>query len=550
MEDMEAATIVARPRFDDIEEPEPEASAPAGAAPENGPGPDPRAARARIRRRYAGLERGAAEQGVPADDAARPDPGGRGARDAIAPAAVGRDEDGRDGDEREEDWRDSKEHDGKGHDDDWRDEDERDDDERDDDERDDDDDESGDGGRARAGRPSDRGRGGAKARPRSAAATGAAGYRYDDEDRPGADLDDDALIDELHRTYSRAYRGRQGWSPGALWDSVRYAFRLARKTAGRTVAVRRLTRERAERERVRQDQLRDLGELALSSDALDSPLLDEYRDQLAALQKDQEMREDEVEALNRRIEEARREHADDERRRAGEIEELEGRIENAESRLRPVEADYRNALKKARAAEEDARALEQQIDRGKGELNQLAKRSDAEASEEAARLRARLERWSSEREGLQQEVPRLQAKAADLEPEIERLRQEAQQARQDLRDHRDAGLQKEAEHKREQQRLEAEVERIRVVIENLGNQRRTLYLDCGRQLDIDRPDHARLEESYQQLDDTAASIHRIDQEREIAQAKPDSPDWSALTRAGVALGGVFLILIILMLAFS
>jgi predicted nucleic acid-binding Zn-ribbon protein len=329
---------------------------------------------------------------------------------------------------------------------------------------------------------------------------------------------------------------------------VRYAFRLAGKKAGRTMAIRRLTRERAERERIRQNQLGELGELALSVTHLDSALLDEYREPLAALRKEQEMREDEVEALNNRIEESRREFAEDERRRAAEIEELEGRIEDAESRLRPVESDYRNALKKARAAEEDARALGQQIDRGKAELNQLGKRSGTE--EEASRLKARVERWISEREGLNQEVPRLQAKAADLEPEIERLREEAQKARQDLRDHRDAALQKEAESRREQQRLQAEVERIRVAIENLGSRRRNLYLDCGRQLDIDRPDHQRLDPIYQELDETVESIRRIDQELEMAEATPTPPDWSALTRAGVALGGVFLILILLMLAFA
>lgn len=313
------------------------------------------------------------------------------------------------------------------------------------------------------------------------------------------------------------------------------------------MAVRRLRRERAERERVRQDQLSELGEVALSLRDLTTPLLDDYRDRLVELHHEQEMREDEVDALTQRLEESRRDFSRDDRQHAVDTEEIEGRIKSGEDRLRPVESDFRSALKKARAAEEDARALGQQIDRARAELSQLSSRTGT--GEEMARLKARADRWTSERDGLLQEVPRLEAKAAELEPEIDRLRKEVERSRQDLQDHRDAGLQAEAEYKREKQRLEGEIERIRVAVETLATERRSLFLECGRQLDIDRPAHDHLEDIYQELDTTAVEIRRIDQEVEIAQAKP-GPDWNALTRAGVVLGGFFLILLLVIVAAS
>ncbi len=360
--------------------------------------------------------------------------------------------------------------------------------------------------------------------------------------------EDDALLAELARTYSREYTGREGWSPGALLDSTSYAFRLLGKKAGRTMAIRRLRRERTEREQVRQDQLTELGEVALSLRDLDTPLLQDYRDRLTELRQEQEMREDEVDALNHRIEESRRERTAAERQHTADTEEIEGQIKQAEDRLRPVEVDYRTALKKARAAEEDARALGQQIDRARAELHQLSNRSGS--GEEVTRLKARVDRWGVERDGLLQEVPKLESRAAELEPEIDRLRKEAERCRQDLRDHRDAGIQAEAEHKREKQRLEGEVERIRIAIENVATARRTLFLECGRQLDIDRPAHDHLEEIYQELDTTAGDIRRIDQEVEIARSKPGPPDWNAVTRAAVVLGGLFLLVILVILAAS
>ena len=64
-----------------------------------------------------------------------------------------------------------------------------------------------------------------------------------------------------------------------------------------------------------------------------------------------------------------------------------------------------------------------------------------------------------------------------LEPEIERLRKEVERCKNAARDHREEALTAEAEHKREVQRLEGEVERIRVGIENIDGQRRGLFTE-------------------------------------------------------------------------
>jgi len=355
--------------------------------------------------------------------------------------------------------------------------------------------------------------------------------------------DEDALLAEIAERYSRAYGGRAGWSPGAMLDSLLYAGRLARRHAGKPLALRRLRQTRAARVRLRQDQLSELGEIALALRDLDTPLLDTYRERLLDLHKEEELREDEIDALNQRIEEARRDFARATRQHQTEAEALDAAIREAEEALRPAEAEHRAALKTARAALEDTRALEQQIDRARAELHRLSKTPGQ--GDETARLEARMERWTAERDTLVRELPRLEAKAADMEPELSRLRKERDRRRQALRDHREAGMQAEAEHKRERSRLRAEVERIRVAVEQLAADRRALYLECGRQLDIDRPDHDHLEEVYREIDATAAEIRRIDQEMEIAQSSPGQPDWAALGRAAAVLGGLLLIIVLI-----
>jgi len=366
--------------------------------------------------------------------------------------------------------------------------------------------------------------------------------------RLAGNAEDDFVMSELSKQYSREYTGRAGWSAGAIADSVAYALRVAGRTAGRTMALRRLRKEREGRERLRSEQLTELGEVALSLRDLDSVLLDDYRSRLLELHQDQEMREDEVDSLNQQIETARRDQIQFERNAQTESDELESQAKLAEEKLRPVETGYRTALKAARSAEEDARALSKQIDHARAELSRT---SGAETSgDEAARLKGRMERWTSERDGLTRQVPHLEEKAAALEPEIARLRKETERCKNAVREHRDANHQQQAEHKREVQRLEGEAERIRVAIENISGQRRTLFQECGRQLDIDRPDHDHLEEIYGELDATAAEIRRFDHEIEIAESKPEPLDVGALTRAAVALCGVISIVSLFIYAIS
>jgi hypothetical protein len=360
--------------------------------------------------------------------------------------------------------------------------------------------------------------------------------------------EDDLVLSEVAKQYSREYTGRAGWSGGAIADSVTYAFRVVGRTAGRTMAIRRLRKERERRERIRAEQLSELGEVALSLRDLDNALLDDYRNRLLELHQDQEMREDEVESLNQQIETSRRNFIQTERHGQTESDELESQIKLTEETLRPVETSYRSAMKAARSAEEDARALARQVDHARGELSGM---SGAEGSgDEAARLKARVERWTSERDGLLREVPRLEEKASALEPEIERLRKETERSKTSAREHRETVLQQEAEHKREVQRLEGEVERIRVAVQNISGQRRSLFQECGRQLDIDRPEHDHLEEIYGELDATATEIRRFDHEIEIAQAKPEPMDFGALTRAAVALCGVIIVVSLFIYAIS
>jgi len=360
--------------------------------------------------------------------------------------------------------------------------------------------------------------------------------------------EEDLMLSQVAMQYSREYTGRVGWTGGAIVDSVTYAFRVVGRTAGRTMAIRRLRKERERRERIRTDQLSELGEVALSLRDLDNALLDDYRNRLLELHHDQEMREDEVDSLNQQVETSRRNFTQAERHGQTESDELESQTKLTEENLRPVETGYRAAMKAARGAEEDARALARQIEHARRELNGM---SGAEASgDEAGRLKARVEHWTSERDGILREVPRLEEKAAALEPEIERLRKETVRSKAAEREQREATLQHEAEHKREVQRLEGEVERIRVVIQNISGQRRNLFQECGRQLDIDRPAHDHLEEIYGELDATATEVRRFDHEIEIAQAKPEPLDFGALTRAAVALCGVIIVISLFIYAIS
>ena len=127
---------------------------------------------------------------------------------------------------------------------------------------------------------------------------------------------------------------------------------------------------------------------------------------------------------------------------------------------------------------------------------------------------------------------------------IEQLRKELARAQQARRDHREEGVKREAEHRRERSRLMQEMERLNVVKAALSATRRGIWLDCGRQIEIDRPTHDRLEEIYHVIDHTAVEIRRIEKEIEIARSRPDPPSWDALKRAGVALSVVFVLVIL------
>lgn len=365
--------------------------------------------------------------------------------------------------------------------------------------------------------------------------------------KPGpASDEDDALMAEIARGYSREYLGREGWNAGAIWDSVRYTFRMAGKRAARPLAARRLRRERTARERIRQDQLTDLGELALGLRELENEPLEGFRDRFLEIQQEEEMREEELEEERRRLEDAERAFAEAERKHALQEEEEGAELAGLQDQLRPEEAAYRGALKKAQAADEDARAIAQQMDRAQSELRTLSQRPGS--GQEVARLRARVDRWSSERDALLAEAPRLAAMADDLLPRIDQLRKEVARAKQNLRDHREAWAQREAEHRRERNRLGQEMERLGVAKEGLAGKRRALWLECGRQLDIDRPSHDHLEESYQALDRIGIEIRRIDEEIAIATAPPGPHNYDAFIRAGVALSVGLLLFILILLA--
>lgn len=357
-----------------------------------------------------------------------------------------------------------------------------------------------------------------------------------------ADPDDDALLAEISRGYSREYRGREGWSAGALWDSLSYTFRLAGRSASRPLAIRRLQRERAARERVRQDQLVQLGELALGLTDLKTPVLDEFRDRLLEIDQEVEMREEEREELNTRLADADRDHAAAERQHALVDQELTAQCNSAEEQLRPEEAAHRNAMTKARAAEKDALALGQQIDRAQAELRALGQRPGS--GQEVARLKDRIGKWEADRRILEEEAPRLAEKAERLLPEIELHRKEVARAQQARRDHREEGIRREAQHRRERSRLMQEMERLNLAKETLAAARRGLWLECGRQIDIDRPSHDHLMEMYHVVDHTAAEIRRIDQESEIAGSHPGPPSWDAITRALVALSAALVVFIL------
>jgi chromosome segregation ATPase len=355
---------------------------------------------------------------------------------------------------------------------------------------------------------------------------------------------EDALLAEISRGYSREYLGRDGWTAGALWDSVHYTFRLVGKSASRPLAIRRLQKERASRERVRLDQLVQLGELALGLKDLDSPALGEFRDRLLELEQEVEMRDEEREELKNRLAELDRDNAAAERQHTIEDKELEAQINSTEEKLRPEEAAHRNAITKARAAERDAHSLAQQIDRGQAELRALSGRPGS--GQDADRLKDRIGKWEADRRILEEEAPRLVEKAERLLPEIEQLRKELARAQQARRDHREEGIKREAEHRRERSRLVQEMERLNVAKEALAVTRRGLWLECGRQVDIDRPLHDNLEEIYHVIDHTIAEIHRFDREIEIAQAHPGPPSYDALKRAGVALSGLLFLFILLL----
>jgi predicted nucleic acid-binding Zn-ribbon protein len=354
---------------------------------------------------------------------------------------------------------------------------------------------------------------------------------------------EEAELEAISERYSREYTGRDGWTPGAFWDSVRYVAQGLGRSANRTVAVRRLRKARESEERKRQRLLCDLGEHALATIGLEEPGMETYHERLAHLNQEQAGLEDEIAALGVQIEETRREFTAAERELQHEHAELEGQLRGVEDKLRPTESDYRAALKKARAAEEDARALGRQIDHGRAQLNTLADQKTA--AEEVVRLRAKVDRWVADRDGLQQEIPRLEERAAQLTPEIERLRGETERLRQADRQNREALDLRAAEHKQEVRRLQDEVERRRAAIEQLGSDRRILYLECGRQLDIDRPGEPALAEGFAAVDETLDRQRKIDLEIEIAQARPDPWDREAVKRAVIAAAGVVFLLSLL-----
>ena len=76
--------------------------------------------------------------------------------------------------------------------------------------------------------------------------------------------------------------------------------------------------------------------------------------------------------------------------------------------------------------------MARQVDQARGQLGTLKSREGT--GDDVARLKAKIERWSSEREGILREIPRLEDQAAGLEPEMERLRKEIQNVKRQAKD--------------------------------------------------------------------------------------------------------------------
>jgi septal ring factor EnvC (AmiA/AmiB activator) len=301
-------------------------------------------------------------------------------------------------------------------------------------------------------------------------------------------------------------------------------------------------------ERERQRMLCDLGERAMALPDFDHPALADYRRQLEELDREASRRGDDIDVHAVQIEEQQREFTAAERELQHAHAEIEAHARELEAKLRPMDVDYRAAVKKARAAEEDARTLARQIDVAKGQLTRLS--AGSAATEETVRLKARLDRWAAQREELLAEVPRLEERATQLQPEIERLRQDLERTRAEARENRADLDGKITENKRELRRLNEEIDRLKASVEELVGTRRAIWLECGRQLDIDRPNDERLFEHYERVDGQGARQRRLDLELQVVREPPAPPDTSALTRAGVCLAGGFILLILLIVAIA
>ena len=84
--------------------------------------------------------------------------------------------------------------------------------------------------------------------------------------------------------YGRDYSGRGGWSPGAIWDSLLYLFKLMGSGIRRRLARRKARRDLAGQDTVMEERLIDLGRVALFLDGFEPRMIAEYQEKLEKLE--------------------------------------------------------------------------------------------------------------------------------------------------------------------------------------------------------------------------------------------------------------------------
>jgi chromosome segregation ATPase len=342
----------------------------------------------------------------------------------------------------------------------------------------------------------------------------------------------------------RHYRGRGGWGPAAVWDSIVYVLGLLRGAVVRRIARRRTLKKHGQQEQLYEVRLIELGRTALYLDGFDPKVLEEFRVELQKLELREKDLDEKLAAVKKEREEKKLKSARAQESLESAYGEKKSHRRGIEEELDPLIAEHREFRSKLQRAEWEIEHLERKVMLGDEDLDRLSK--EGAAVSDLSKLRAKLSRWKGEIKEIERTMPDFRQRIQRLKPEITQLGEKLNEAKEQEEQARQAIKDAMAEFREEVNEIEQRQTKFQEDLSTIEEFKTNVYKECGEALNWNRIEEPGLEGRYGELD-------AIEKERKRLQARAarlDQPEgkvaWEPMFRFGIVVVALVLCILIVL----